>query len=77
MPRADPGTPGPDGRTPYHEAVRKGQARLAGLPAAMATGPPRCTPPRPPEAPPPSGCCVRTGLRASERLWTSCLHGQS
>jgi len=28
---ADPGTPGPDGRTPYQLAVRKGQAQIAGL----------------------------------------------
>jgi ankyrin repeat protein len=28
---ADPSTPGPDGRTPYQVAVRKGQAELAGL----------------------------------------------
>ena len=28
---ADPSTPGPDGRTPYQLAVRKGQAELAGL----------------------------------------------
>jgi ankyrin repeat protein len=28
---ADPSTPGPDGRTPYQLAVRKGQAQLAGL----------------------------------------------
>jgi len=28
---ADPSTPGPDGRTPYQLAVRKGQARLAEL----------------------------------------------
>jgi ankyrin repeat protein len=28
---ADPSTPGPDGRTPYQAAVRKGQAELAGL----------------------------------------------
>ena len=28
---ADPGTPGPDGRTPYQLAMRKGQAQVAGL----------------------------------------------
>ena len=28
---ADPSPPGPDGRTPYQLAVRKGQAELAGL----------------------------------------------
>jgi ankyrin repeat protein len=28
---ANPGTPGPDGRTPYQQAIRKGQAQIAGL----------------------------------------------
>src|SRR5262249_84042 len=52
---ADPGTPGPDGRTPYQLAVRKGQAHLPQL--LPAPSGPTCwrrrAPGRP--SPPPTG----------------------